>query len=53
MRGWAGTGISLPRPAHTSAGWVDMQGAAAAGMQGVWVDHDDPWVRFDGEPDLE
>jgi 2-haloacid dehalogenase len=44
----------IERMAHTSAGWFDVQGAAAAGMQGVWVNRDDdPWVRFDGAPDLE
>jgi 2-haloacid dehalogenase len=47
-------GTDVEAVAHTSAGWFDVQGAANAGMQGVWVNRDDdPWVRFDGEPDLE
>ncbi|PSP97184.1 haloacid dehalogenase type II [Halobacteriales archaeon QS_4_70_19] len=47
-------GTDIENVAHTSAGWFDVQGAAHAGMQGVWVNRDDdPWVRFDGEPDLE
>jgi len=47
-------GTDIERMAHTSAGWFDVQGASHAGMQGVWVDRDDdPWVHFDGEPDLE
>ncbi|MFB6205709.1 MAG: haloacid dehalogenase type II [Haloglomus sp.] len=47
-------GTDIERIAHTSAGWFDVQGAAHAGMQGVWVNRGgDPWVRFDGAPDLE
>ena len=49
----ARTGTPIDEIAHATAGWFDVQGAAHAGMQGVWVDRkDDPWVTFDGEPDL-
>jgi len=49
----ARTGTPIDEIAHATAGWFDVQGAIHAGMQGVWVDHeDDPWVPFDGEPHL-
>jgi 2-haloacid dehalogenase len=49
----ARTGTPIDEIAHATAGWFDVQGAIHAGMQGVWVDReDDPWVAFDGEPDL-
>jgi 2-haloacid dehalogenase len=49
----ARTGTPIDEIAHATAGWFDVQGASHAGMQGVWVDRkDDPWVAFDGEPDL-
>ncbi|WP_435196461.1 haloacid dehalogenase type II [Natronomonas sp. EA1] len=50
----ARTGTPIQEIAHVSAGWFDVQGAEAAGMQGIWVNRDDgPWVNFDGEPALE
>ena len=49
----ARTGTPIDRIAHATAGWFDVQGAAHAGMQGVWVDRSGaPWEPFDGEPDL-
>lgn len=43
----------IERIAHVSAGWLDVQGAVHAGMQGVWLDREGrPWDPFDGEPDL-
>lgn len=46
-------GTPVDEIAHVSAGWFDVQGAAAAGMQGIWVDRKGaPWPRFDGVPDL-
>lgn len=47
------TDTPIEETAHVSALWFDVQGAMNAGMQGVWADRKgDPWVRFDGEPDL-
>ncbi|MFB6163777.1 MAG: HAD family hydrolase, partial [Haloarculaceae archaeon] len=46
-------GTPIDELAHVTAGWFDVQGAAHAGMQGVWLDRKgDPWVPFDGEPAL-
>ncbi|MFB6118906.1 haloacid dehalogenase type II [Halosegnis sp.] len=40
--------------AHVTAGWFDVAGAEAAGMQGVWVNRDDgPYPNFGPEPSLE
>lgn len=47
-------GVSPGDLAHVSAGWFDVQGAKHAGMQGVWTNRKrEPWVHFDGDPDLE
>ena len=47
------TGTPIDEHAHVTAGWFDVQGAQYAGMQGVWLDRKgEPWVPFDGEPDL-
>lgn len=47
------TDTPVEEAVHVSALWYDVQGAMHAGLQGVWVDRKgDPWVRFDGEPDL-
>ena len=40
--------------AHVTAGWFDVAGAEAAGMQGVWVNRDDgPYPEFGPQPSLE
>ncbi len=39
---------------HVAGPAFDIQGAIHAGMQGAWIDrYDDPWGRFDGDPDTE
>jgi 2-haloacid dehalogenase len=39
---------------HVAGPAFDIQGAIHAGMQGAWLNrYDDPWGRFDGEPDVE
>ena len=38
---------------HVAGPNFDVQGAIHAGMQGAWMDrYDNPWGRFDGEPDV-
>ncbi len=38
---------------HVAGPAFDIQGAIHAGMQGAWIDrYDNPWGRFDGEPDV-
>jgi 2-haloacid dehalogenase len=50
----ARTGTPIDRIAHVSAGWFDVHGAAAAGMQAVWVDRENGvWTPYGPEPDLE
>jgi 2-haloacid dehalogenase len=39
---------------HVAGPAFDIQGAIHAGMQGAWLNrYDDPWGRFDGDPDVE
>jgi 2-haloacid dehalogenase len=50
----ARTGTPIDEIAHATAGWFDVQGAAHAGMQGVWVNRGGgPWTTYGPEPDLE
>lgn len=47
------TGTPIRSIAHVAGPSFDIQGAIAAGMQGVWLDRDDdPWGTFGSEPDL-
>jgi 2-haloacid dehalogenase len=49
----ARTGTPVDAVAHVSAAWFDVQGAAHAGMQGVWLDRKgDPPEPFGADPDL-
>jgi 2-haloacid dehalogenase len=49
----ARAGTPIDEIAHATALWFDVQGAAHAGMQGIWMDRkSNPWEPFDGEPDL-
>ena len=50
--GAARTGTPIDEIVHVTAGWVDVMGAAHAGMQAVRLDRKGtPWEPFDGEPD--
>lgn len=49
----ARTGTPIDEIAHVSAGWLDVQGAKHAGMQGVWLNRTGaPWEPLGGEPTL-
>jgi len=51
--GAARTGTPIRKVAHAASPTFDVQGAIAAGMQGVWVDRGGaPWEQFGPEPDL-
>lgn len=46
-------GTPIDEVVHVSAGWLDVQGAKHAGMDGVWMNRTGaPWDPFDGDPDL-
>lgn len=48
------TGTPIEKVAHVSAGWFDVHGSKAAGMQAVWVNRGgDPFVTYGPQPDLE
>jgi len=49
----ARAGTPVDAVAHVTAAWFDVQGAAHAGMQGVWLDRKgDPPEPFGADPDL-
>jgi 2-haloacid dehalogenase len=44
-------GVRPDRVAHVTAHWMDVQGAANAGMQGVWLNRGgEEWTAFGDEP---
>ncbi len=48
------TDTSVENVVHVAGPAFDIQGAIHAGMQGAWINRsDDPWGRFDGDPDTE
>lgn len=51
---YAATRVQTPveNIAHVATPWYDIYGAMHAGNQAIWLNrNDDPWDRFDGEPD--
>lgn len=47
------TGTAIEHIAHAASPTFDVQGATAAGMQGIWLDRaGDPWETFGPDPDL-
>jgi 2-haloacid dehalogenase len=45
--------VAVDEVAHVTAHWMDVQGAAHAGMQGVWLAREGTsFASFDGDPDL-
>jgi 2-haloacid dehalogenase len=48
------TDTPIENMVHVAGPAFDIQGAIHAGMQGAWLNrYDDPWGRFDGDPDVE
>ena len=48
------TDTPIENVVHVAGPAFDIQGAIHAGMQGAWLNrYDDPWGRFDGDPDVE